>query len=851
MNKLVNSYKDKKIYLQAFFVPVCIMFVILLIKKVYPFGERMIIASDAYAQYVPFYREFYRKILSGGNLKYSWNIGLGSNFWVLYTYYLASPISWLIVLVSSKFVIEMMTLFIVIKIGLSGVTFSYYLSKRFNRKDYTVVMFSVFYSLSSYICAYYFNLMWLDGVCLFPIIVLGIDKIIEEKKSMLYCVTLGICIISNYYIALIICVFSVMYFMVSLYVNNIKEVKEIMKRFVSFSWSSLLAGGLGAFLYVPAYMALMEYNSGSLGFPKFIKFYFSIFRELSRTIMLIENTRTKGLEPNIYCTVLVFVLVPIYLINKEIDKRQKIGKVVFLVVLLLSFNCNILTYIWNGFHLPRGFPARHSYIYIFIVLLMCYEGYVCTKRFVKKQLVMIYVLTIIGLLVICNITLKNEENIIGSVYFSFVFVTLYVLVMYVLKNRVKRNNKTVITVLFVIAILESFFSMSAKGVLLMDRTGYVKDDYSVKKMLEFIEERENGFYRIEKINGVYDNESTWYGYKGVSMFSSTASNYIVELYEKIGLNSRVSAYSYCGNTPLTEALLTIKYIYGNEYNENKKNATNIYSETGENVELYLYENKYVLPFGFVTDIGFLKEIDWTTNDPFEIQNSIFCALGGKGKLFEPLEVDISSDVIKIEVDKKSHVYVCPRNSNKKVYIDFDNYGNTTLDESEMDSDEVIVQDYIHDMGDLESDLILKMVGAVCDMEEVEVYAYSFNEELFVEFFDTIDECGMELDEFEDTYIKGNIEIDEKGYAFISIPYEKGWEVLVDGKKVEVETFENAFFMIPIEKGKHVIELEYTVRGLRFGSMVSLICFVIIICIWKNQKKLVKTCKKQMIVIKLD
>ena len=82
----------------AFIIPVVIMFLILIQRKIFPFGENSFMRTDMYHQYVPFFSEFRHKLTTGQSLLYSWDVGMGINFSALYAYYLASPLNWLVVL---------------------------------------------------------------------------------------------------------------------------------------------------------------------------------------------------------------------------------------------------------------------------------------------------------------------------------------------------------------------------------------------------------------------------------------------------------------------------------------------------------------------------------------------------------------------------------------------------------------------------------------------------------------------------------------------------------------------------------------------------------------------------------
>ena len=196
----------------AFAIPVIIMLIIFVQRGIFPFGEETFLRTDMYHQYAPFFSEFQYKLTHGGSLLYSWDVGMGVNFSALYAYYLASPVNWLLFLCPKGLVIEFMTYQIVIKIGLCGLTMAYYLRKHCRTNDFGVAFFGIFYALSGYMAAYSWNIMWLDCIILFPLIVLGLERLVRDGKGMLYCLTLGLSILSNYYISIMTCIFMVLYF---------------------------------------------------------------------------------------------------------------------------------------------------------------------------------------------------------------------------------------------------------------------------------------------------------------------------------------------------------------------------------------------------------------------------------------------------------------------------------------------------------------------------------------------------------------------------------------------------------------------------------------------------------------
>ena len=79
---------------------------------------------------------------------------------------------------------------------------------------------------------------------------------------------------------------------------------------------------------------------------------------------------------------------------------------------------------------------------------------------------------------------------------------------------------------------------------------------------------------------------------------------------------------------------------------------------------------------------------------------------------------------------------------------------------------------------------------------------------------------LNINKFEDGYVKGHISVDEAGLMFTSIPYDSGWTAYVDGRKTDIQTVAGAFIALDLEKGDHVIEFKYFPRGLKSGLIFT-------------------------------
>jgi uncharacterized membrane protein YfhO len=156
--------------------------------------------------------------------------------------------------------IEAMTVVIILKIGLCGSSFCYYLSKHFNVQSDSIVMFSLFYSLSGFMAAYNWNIMWLDSIALAPLIILGLEKLVSEGKWKFYCITLALCVLTNYYISIMICIFLILYFIILILFIPWKQKGTALIRFALSS--SILAACMAALSFLcPESWLLPEPNS--------------------------------------------------------------------------------------------------------------------------------------------------------------------------------------------------------------------------------------------------------------------------------------------------------------------------------------------------------------------------------------------------------------------------------------------------------------------------------------------------------------------------------------------------------------------------------------------------------------
>ena len=144
-------------------------------------------------------------------MSYSLSKSLGDNAIGLTAYYLSSPFNLLLYFTDN--IPLFVSIATVLKLASASLTVSVFLSYRFCDMKYIWnLLLSVSYGLMGYNLCQASNIMWLDGVIWLPILMLSIWKLLSERRTLLLYLSVVFAIISNWYTAYMICLFSFFYF---------------------------------------------------------------------------------------------------------------------------------------------------------------------------------------------------------------------------------------------------------------------------------------------------------------------------------------------------------------------------------------------------------------------------------------------------------------------------------------------------------------------------------------------------------------------------------------------------------------------------------------------------------------
>lgn len=615
--------------LLAFLIPFLVILTIFIKNEIYPAGDNQLLIIDFWHQYFPFTSEMQDKLQNGGSLLYSLHSGWGQNFLGIMSYYTASPLNFLSLLIPQAHLREFLALFVCIKVGCAGLFTGMYLKHVFRRNDFSIVLFSIPYALCAYIIGYYWNIMWLDTVALMPLVALGAHYLIKEGKFKLYTISLAVAFFSNFYIGFFLCVFIALYFIAEVICSKL-SIKTILIRLWQILLFSIIGIALTATLILPAYLALkLTYSSGNSSFPEQMTFY-KDFREVLGNLLAFQTpTHLEGL-PNLYCSLLAVIMIGVHALSKKISIREKVVVLLFLTFLIISCNNNILDYIWHGFHFTNQIPFRFSFIFAFVLLVVAYRAFTQLEKISWIHVTGAIAVTA-GIIIIGMFSSSVSNKVIAN---NIALALGYLVLITILLIKSKFINTKTISLIMIIPMVVETYS-SASNLFKNDNlslsaysTYYDKND-EVQKLLTKTEPAADDFYRTEMSKWYTINDPCLYRYYGVSQFSSMSNSAVSDYMENLGIVSQPGGnrYYYGATSPFANALLNLKYVIS----KSGTNSDTYLKEVDEADGAKLYENTAYLPFGFMTESG-LKDFKLSNpNNPFYYLNHLFTSMTGIDK----------------------------------------------------------------------------------------------------------------------------------------------------------------------------------------------------------------------------
>ena len=867
----------------AFLLTFVAMAAVFSINMIVPFGERNIFTSDLGAQYGPYLVGFKQAITSGQSLLYSRTLGLGGNTMGVFAYYLSSPLNLIVFLFPTANIQSMVTILIMLKLSFAGAFMTWLLDRKFKSKDKMTVLFGLMYPLCSFAMVFMFNIMWLDGFAILPLLILLTEKFIENRRTWpALTLVLLVLFVSGYYMAYMVGAFSFIYILSVMGYSGCfskEKEKEGMKTVGLFILSAVTAAMMSACILIPAGLNTIgnpDYtvNDGGLSMnPEF------------KLVSILDQLVEKKVEdlsinlPQIFCGVTALLLCVLFFFNPKIKKSLKKAVGAAFGFGLLSFQFPLLNRAWHLFDEPNWFNFRYSYVFSFVMILVAFYSYMHMAEAGKKHF-------FASLGIVCGIAVfsqsfglmtKKDNTFFATILFSLLICILlygktlekWPDMIYNLKKLGSAFLVCVIVIEIVIFNPRCYLPEIFSGA--QDATAFEEMISDLEELSDRIEDRS---YRTEIHypwhHLVYSNNVPYYlDTQGVSIFASMANKKTNHFLKQLGYRSN---YNYFAlehmNTILpADSILGVRYIVSSEHTISELRYK-------ANVDrYYLYENDYALPAamlarsGAETFDGFRLEKDEQSKDYFAFQEDWISSLSGAdaSDIYETFtaewevingqktdippeevitrgdKIDNTLDLEKKDTSAKALTYYLRNNEKAPMVL-------RTKFKAEKSGAvyflipysylQVITDIYVNNdlIIDTDSNSYFSQILDLGSFREGETVTVDIrvNDAIFGAFEPIFAylapeamtphkealTSGLTGVTVENGHYVVHTDAGEDRFLLITAPYEKGWKAEVDGQETAIVAYQDAFIGIPLTAGAHTVELRFTPPGLKAGLAAS-------------------------------
>ena len=886
----------------AFIIPIVLMFLLYVAMELYPFGDGSVLVLDLNAQYAFFYEALRAWVWGDGSLLYSFGRSLGGEFMGIYAYYIASPFSYIVALFPRDRMLEALLTIFLLKAGCCGATFGFYLHKTAPKKNkLSIVSISIMYAMCAYCVVQQHNSMWIDAVIWLPLLTYGIEELIKKGHFRLYVVSLAVAMMSNFYIGYMVCIYTLVYFFYYYLKTNVdhinnpyREKQHFLKSFLRIGVYTVIALGIAAVIWLSAYYALSfgknDFTNPNWGFKE----KFSMMELLTKLLPgSFDTVRPEGL-PFIYCGLLVIFLVPLYFMAKRISMREKVFSLGFVAFFIASFSLNPVDLIWHGFQNPNWLNYRYSFMLCFVLLVMAYHA-ICELDTIDSKTIFAIGCGIGVFAVVAErfdfpsyIKAEGKLDTFQFVWFTLIATVFYVVLLHLIcvhKDRAAKQRSFSLILLFVICIemtvngLTNVFALD-RDVVYSSYSSYNNFLSAIRPVTDEVQEKDTSFYRSEKTYFLRVNENMALNMRGLSNSTSTLNASVIEFLDQMGYaaGSHWSKYM-CGN-PLNDSLLGIKYVYDNNhqihetemyYNRHMMEA--YYETVVEGEDYTAFRNPYALSIAYgVSDAINAMNLEDYFNPYERLNDMVTVMLGAEEEIqiFKPMNnVEVSttncnsSSIAKHtkyepEVSSRDAVLhyktTCEEECNVYFYLPSDYPREVSMKVNSIDYGYVSKDNYTYGetvrcrlIGNYSAgDSIL--VSLTLGKENLYVrknvpVLYTFDWDAFESAMEQLSRMQLVIDEdYTETYLPGTLTtLNQNQTVLVTIPYDEGWQITVDGKPVEIYKTLDCLIAFDVEDaGEHEVVMKYRPKTFVYGMYVTVFCSVLFLglcalVMWMNKK----------------
>ncbi len=772
---------------------------------------------------------------------FAFNLGGGQNIYNISYYGLFNPIILISYLLPFVSMITYIEISMIVCLIVSIILMYYFLRRRFDLKV-SFVSTLLFLTAGCFIFHLHRHIMFVDYMPFLLMALIGVDKYFDKKKITLLVIAIFLMILTSYYFSVVGLV-CVLLYGIFRYIEDKRcdkiEVKDFFREGFKFIFIMLIPVFLSCFLLLPTAYSLLDGRTATNKSISLLGLFIPNF-DISNTLY---SSYSLGLSA-------IFIIALIYgIITKK--RAVKVISIIFSVLLVFP----IFDYVFNGGMYLNG-KAFIPIIPLAILLISYFlKNAFNNKNKLKISIIISLIVVVINLLVF----VYKEQNLCLLFVVDMVLLIIFLLISYKLEKKIILH--IYLGVMSLVLVIPTNFSDTFVTKEFYDTLDYRETNNIVKQVLD----KDNSFYRmsdqsdkLNKANYIYNID-----YYTGSIYSSLSNSYYKDFYNNL-INNEFIYRSYgmlTGNNNIF-----YNFYMGNKYLLNSSNGMIGYDEISDGI----YRNEDVLPIGYSTSkimsldeynrLNYFEKLDAYLNYAI-VDGDYSGSYVKKIKDYVPDYSILENKNLKIE--ENNGEYFIKAFKDNKLVIKLNNIS---------DSDILLLRfKMLYDNKCSEDDSYITINGVsnklTCrswkyhnnnyDFE----YSLSGNDNLEITFSegkfklsnpsfaiynyndltsinDEISPFVIDRDKTKGDVIEGSINVKDDGYFKLSIPYDKGFEIYVDGKNTPYEVVNKSFIGFKINEGSHDIRIVYVSPLFKEGLVISgvgLVLFVVIV-IYNRERK---------------
>ena len=837
----------------SFLIPVILMGAYFAYRQMAPFGPSSLLTVDLGQQYVDFFAYFRNIILHHPSaLFYSFSKGLGGEMLGTNAYYLFSPLNLILLFFPGKWLTSGIMVLTLVRYGLAGLTFAWLLLRTRLQNGFRIWAFSTAYALNGWMIANQLNMIWLDAMIILPLIIWGLLKLIHDGRLGTYIAWLAVMMIDNYYMAWMICLFTILVVLWQL--PTLADWRTRLRATGRYLASSVAGAGIAAITLLPTFYALTTSKGTYTETAISSKLEYQPLKMLGKLVpgSFDFNQMPSG-QPNIYIGMLLMIGAGLYFFNSRVKWSQRLVAGLVTIFFILSFCYEPLDLLWHAGQFPVWYPYRFSFIFAFWCILLAAR--VLQPSYQLQWPGALAILIISGLVFWLTGQLKlsylsTSQRLIGL---GFVVVSLAALMI------ARRNSPRLYDFLIVLIVAcdvgtSAFTSLNKIAYVSQDEFG--KYTQQLDQASRQLKRHDSGFYRIAKTFMRTKDDPMQGDFYSADHFGSTLEPPIPAFMGAIGQPAGDGFVSYDNGTQVSDALLGFKYTMTARHH-GIENGDQIMPLSGYRPDwtrlpkvdqtkmITSRKNAAALPIAFGASSE-IFQLGKATLDPLSYQSQIFQALAGR-PINQPLftvqnftsvqfnNVQAAHQITGTTFRKQNLLkpatiklkFTPPTNDsyyltlgpevkdsaaislNRRDFSQYDTYRDT------------VVINLAHHQKGKPVTITFRLKKTSAWLQNVSVYC--LKQRAFNNSLKALQQSPLKIQKATPTSIKGTVHIHHGQSALMTtIPAATGWHVRIDGQRVQPRTVISTFMALPITSGTHQVEFYYRPPFLILGAVITVI-----------------------------